>query len=527
MTSRSYWRDLLQLLRTVADNPVAVHSRPWRARGFQRLFWWLQVAFVPLCVAIALWVHLVLGSRPGEVILGMNVPFVAGGAAVMFALNLLAYASPWSDRERLEELWLTPLSAREVAFGTVFWPLVAGSLVPAGAWLATAACVGLNPGEWLLDYNGFTPWVLVALFVEAFAVSFGACIALGWWFLFQRLRWMTLVATPLLAFVLVLWCAFCIVMVLVGVDQVAPAFNGEKVFAAVACAVAPVAFLLAMRAAGGLAVVRFWSPLFSEPLERRAPVRHALAVRRDPVRRARSRQLLREWVPVRHAGWLAAWAMAAVVLLALESQAPRPGDYSLARRAWNPWLLTLHLQIVLLALAGMELVREGTGGFRIVPGRLIASLARRYGWPVAIYAALMTAGSFQSFILERLHGSVHDGIVPLASAAAGSLLVGAGFAGAIAWSMTCRRPHWPLLGIALGCAGVLAVYLQSNFEPNQVFWHHAVESELRVSSFGLGIWITMTIAALSIPRLHARGLAHLDAHEAAQVPEPAPPPAES
>lgn len=529
----SYTRDVLRLLRSVPENPVAVHGRPWMGRGFPRFFWWFQVAVAVVGIMVAVGAYALGRWEEGEIAFLLFVA-TACGTGILFPLNLLLYASPWSDRERLEEIWLTTIPPRDVAFGSVFWSVVAGMVVPAGGWLAFLACVGLQPKEWFFQWTEFLPFALVALVASGAFVAAGACISLSHWLLFQRQRWRILLLAPATMFLCLVWTGTFCALLMAIVDELMSSVRDETAFTVIATVLAPAFLLVAFRCGGRLAVVRYWAPLFPEPLHRFSVLDCARFVRVDPARRAWTRELLRRWIPVRPALSLGVWIVAAAVLVVVDASFGNRidhGDYGLDRSGvqsalhsyWNPWLLTLHYVLCLVVVVLIEVARAGFANFRIVPGRPLASLERRFGILRGIYVAMFAAGSWAFLASGEDFEAAWEYLLPLVGFALAALFVSTALIAAVGWVVASRRPAFAMTVLVVFWCAAFVGYLVDEHIPSRPFWHRIQNSDHLIATFFPLLWLACTLAALAFQRIHTRAIELLPAWGEGPFAPPASP----
>ncbi|MBX3728376.1 MAG: hypothetical protein KF858_04255 [Candidatus Sumerlaeia bacterium] len=405
---RGYFRDVLTLARGTRDNPLVVHGAPWRSGPVPCLFFFAQLIVAGLILQAAAYLVVAaqfslypFGSREFQSgvyndigVLG-TVVYVTGGilgTPFWAALNLLVFSSRWNERDRIAEMLLTRLTNREMAFGSIFWGVVAGSLVPLGCLLGGSILIvrlfvhQLENRPDMEQVFGFS----AVLFVGLLLLPTGVGLAVKAWFYLMRARW------P----IMLLWAPF------------AAAYYGATGFAWFAgmefldrtighpidkwtmicwtLLVGIVAATAMVRSAG-----RFAPSLFVRAVDM-DPYRSASVLANSGLRfyrrdlRAQVREQLRAFVPVPWLATLVLFVPIAATLIVLTGAATLHGGGTLSRADAHALVFLAAGAIATALLLWRE--RRARGKLALVGGALEVSILRRL-LPVHAVFALVMFGS--------------------------------------------------------------------------------------------------------------------------------------
>jgi hypothetical protein len=324
------------------------------------------------------------------------IAYLAGGlfgAPLSAAVNLLVFSSRWNERDRIAEMLLTRLTNREMAFGSIFWGVVAGSLVPLGCLLAgSIAIVRLFAYEvWLgLDMEevfGFSSVLLVGLL----SLPTGVALTVKAWFHLMRARW------P----IVLLWAPFTVAFYgatgfawLAGMEFLERTLGHPIDNWAMGCwslLVGIVAAAAMVRSAG-----RFAPSLFVRAVDM-DPYRSSSVLANSGLRfyrrelRAQVREHLRAVVPVRWMATLVPFVLISATLVVLTSAATLRGG-GIASRADAHALVFAAAGVCTTALL-FRRERRTRGKIALVSGALEVSILRRLVPVHALFCLVMLASS--------------------------------------------------------------------------------------------------------------------------------------
>ncbi|MDK2972159.1 MAG: hypothetical protein PWP23_1914 [Candidatus Sumerlaeota bacterium] len=393
---REYFRTLWRLLRTAAENPLVVAGSPLRLGWVALLF---AVAQVLVCVGVGLLTGSglvlcafqagsgdmflpVIGRIGSNFFTGWGIGLLLTSVVVAlfgFPLNLLAFSNRWMTRERLEELMITRLSAREMAFGSVFWAVVIGSILPLG--LVMVGGLSLVWGEQLqrLRWGGSLRFnddfrLMLLVVVVFFHVVFGAaCASLKVWFHLMRHKWPILLVGPLVCVAYIIAVGFLYVLGFMIVDRSVSSHLGEALAFFWVILVTVLVIVHLVHSAGKLAPSLFIRAADMEAYRVASYVANSgMRVYSRDVRRT-VRAALRQAIRPQWASALMCFA--AGLVLVMGWSAMLKAMFVEEKRATG--LLTIYMVPLVVAISTVIFVlRERRRGIVLVNGGLEASLLR-------------------------------------------------------------------------------------------------------------------------------------------------------
>ncbi len=499
-----------------------MHGKPWRQRGFPRLFFWLQILAMLAYPGWLAW-RFSAGQRSVELIgftwvMGLLFYF----PPVTIAVNLLVYSAGWSRPDRLEELWLTPLSSREVAFGAAFWGVVAGLILPASTILGVIVGVVADPARWLWPQYGTHYLGLVLLVVAVSATIASAALTVGHWYNFQTHRWRVPFVGALSTVCVGGWfLAGGFLLVLFFDDSFD--VGEEALFLLVPAMMGVVAILGTVWNAGALAPTKFWSPVFRESAEELVIIWAGRPMRRNRALKKAARATLGTWVPrrlARQTAVLLCVALAMIDISALTGDFDASSGFSgfgdefnishFLARAWNMHSLTLFLTISMIVNAILEFRQRGDLAAVIVPGRLLASLLRRHAVAMFVFIVLFVLGGVYSVWMEGLRGDPLGLLFVGFSICVLVAMVAFSFLGLLAFILSRRR--WRLRLAAWSVFVICSLLFYATKRSNsEFFWHISLESGFEPFFVLLPIWVAGSLALLAPQALHSRSISILRA----------------
>ncbi|MBX3728378.1 MAG: hypothetical protein KF858_04265 [Candidatus Sumerlaeia bacterium] len=388
--SIDYTRTLLRLLRDARQNPLVVAGAPWRLGMVPRLFWWAQVGVAGLLatgMAVSLlelfFEHAILGrltwtlSRRISHLAdeGIELIILGGilGSFVLVPLNLLVFASRWRDPDRLPELFLTRLSRRDMAFGSIYWGALGGLLIPGASFVAGALPIVLDllPKVTGAIHSLWDPlFGLVLLVIAGEVIASALFVTVWYWFRMRGSTWLLVVFGPLLCGVgltVVFFYALAGYFLIEGLvpwpyEQLAllPWF----VFA---CTMATGHLF---RAAGAFAPALFVRSLDDESHRHASVLAGMIGARRDRALRLTLAVQLRESVPF-------AWRKSVVSLLGFLALLCAPTMVSADLRNTASPFVGAVAALVLATFTCLVLEHRRRGGIALVRDALFYSLLRR------------------------------------------------------------------------------------------------------------------------------------------------------
>ncbi len=454
-----------------------------------------------------LWPHFVFG--------------VLIGTPVSVSINLLLYSPAWSQRERLEELWLTPISSREAAFGSVFWSVLTGMLLPVSTLFALFACFIFDFREWFMSVSRGGVFACAFIVLLVCSALSAACITVNHWFNLQRQRWRVLFLGVVTTFAVGIWFLIGGIFLGVWIDDVIT-YRDEIVFCLVLMLMGPLAVLGTARVAGTLVPTKFWSPLFPEPAEELLLPNSARALRRNRPLRKRARQNLGRWAPVSLFRQTVVLCTVTIILagisLLLTRSHPQYNSPSFSGSlrtylapVWNPYFLTILLSLIMTALAVVERLCRGLPFPVVVPGRLLSSFFRKHSLAFTAYVGAFTLGGVYSILGDYTSSSERwvlsitgSGILMLAIMLA-SILLGL-------HAFILSRSTW-ILWLAAWNLILLVSFSSYALGPRmaEFFWYNPRNDESFLLFFLGPLWIAGSLAVLSPQALHTRSVAVLRA----------------
>jgi hypothetical protein len=389
--SIDYTRTLLHLLRDARQNPLAVGGAPWRLGPVPRLFWWAQVVvagFLATGMGVSLFgaffEYVVLPGQftsafrrevSGLAEEGFLLIVFGGvlGSFVLVPLNLLVFGSRWRDADRLPELFLTRLSRRDMAFGSIYWGALGGLLIPCAAYFAGALPIAVDLLPKLTGVIHGLPNPLlgfVLLIIAGEVIASALFVTLWCWFRMCGSTWLLVVVGPLLCVVGVAVVFFYTLAGYGLIDGLVPWPYDEPVSLLWFLFTCTMATGQLFRAAGAFAPALFVRTLDEESHRHASVLAGMIVARRDRALRQRLAAQLRENVPI-------GWKRSLVCFVGLLAIFCVPAMASVDLRNTTAPFFGAVAALVLTTLVCLVLEHRRRGGIALVRDALLSSLLRR------------------------------------------------------------------------------------------------------------------------------------------------------